>query len=224
MRKMLFLLANFILLTACSHQTSDVRTPTFDEQLPAPRADYSHGSVWQGDGRALVDDHKARRRGDTLTILIIESASASKQSSTDTKRTGSVSAGVPNMLGLEKSSTVSAWADLSNLINATSSSTYGGSGATSRKESLTATISAKVLDVLPNGNFLIEGRRNVKVNSEDQIIKVEGTVRPRDINSDNTISSSLIADARITYVGKGIVSDQQEPGWLLTIFNKIWPF
>lgn len=214
----------FLALAGCAHQSTEVRTPAFDERLPSPQVDYSRGSIWQADGHALVEDHKARRRGDAVTILIIESASASKQASTDTKRSSSASAGIPNFLGLETSSRVTSWADLSKLINASTENQFTGSGSTSRKENLTATLSAKVIDVLPNGNFMIEGRRNVKVNSEDQIIKVEGTIRPRDIAADNTINSALIADARITYVGNGVVSDQQSPGWLMTILNKIWPF
>lgn len=209
--------------SGCSHQTAEVRPPAVDERLPVREADYSRGSLWQGEA-GLVADHKARRVGDTLTILILESASASKQASTDTKRGSSISAGVPNLLGLERSTTVTGWADLANLINAETSSSFGGSGSTSRKESLTATISAKVLTVLPNGNLQIEGKRNVRVNGEDQIIKVEGTVRPRDISTDNTITSTLIADARITYAGKGIVSDQQEQGWLMRLINNVWPF
>jgi flagellar L-ring protein precursor FlgH len=116
------------------------------------------------------------------------------------------------------------WMDLSNLINANASSKFDGSGSTTRKENLNATISAKVVEILPNGNFQIEGRRNVKVNDEDQVIFVEGTVRPRDINTDNTINSSYIADARITYGGKGIISDRQSPGWLMNIIDKVWPF
>jgi flagellar L-ring protein FlgH len=224
MKQIGLILGGVLLLTACAQQMTEVRTPGFDEQLPGPQADYSRGSLWQGDTRSLVEDHKARRRGDTITILITESASASKQASTDTKRSSTASAGIPNLLGLETSGTIKSWADLSNLINASYNSEFAGSGSTSRRESLTATISAKVMDVLPNGNFLIEGRRNVKVNNEDQSIKVEGTVRPRDITAINTIPSSLIADARITYTGKGIVSDQQSPGWLVNILNKIWPF
>jgi flagellar L-ring protein precursor FlgH len=80
------------------------------------------------------------------------------------------------------------------------------------------------MDVLPNGNFLIEGRRNVKVNHEDQIIVLEGTVRPRDITADNLVNSSLIADARITYSGKGVISDRQRPGWLMNALDFAWPF
>jgi flagellar L-ring protein precursor FlgH len=71
---------------------------------------------------------------------------------------------------------------------------------------------------------MIEGRRNIKVNDEDQIIVLEGVVRTRDIAPDNTVNSIYVADARISYSGRGIVSDQQSPGWLMGIFNKIWPF
>ena len=80
------------------------------------------------------------------------------------------------------------------------------------------------LEVLPNGNMLIEGRRNIKVNNEDQEIILEGTIRPRDIGADNVINSIFIADARISYAGRGIISDRQSPGWLMNIVDKLWPF
>ena len=109
-------------------------------------------------------------------------------------------------------------------MNASVSSKFAGSGSTTRKENLTATITARVIDVLANGNMLIEGRRNVLVNNEDQIIILTGTVRPRDITPDNLVNSTLIADARIAYSGKGIISDRQQPGWLMGIMDKVWPF
>lgn len=210
-------------MSACSHQTTDIRTPSFDEQLPAPAQKYANGSVWQASSGGYASDIKARGKGDTLTILITEQASASKEASTGTSRGSTVSAGIPNFLGLE-TRVGGNWIDLANLINANTSSQFDGSGSTSRKENLTATITAKVVEVLPNGNFQIEGRRNVKVNNEDQVILVEGTVRPRDINADNVINSGFIADARITYGGKGIISDRQSPGWLMNIVDKVWPF
>jgi flagellar L-ring protein precursor FlgH len=116
------------------------------------------------------------------------------------------------------------WMDLSNLLNANTSSKYDGSGSTTRTENLNATITARVIDVLSNGNLLIEGQRNIMVNHEDQIIVLEGTVRPQDISTDNIVNSAQIADARITYSGKGIVSDRQSPGWLMNIIDKVWPF
>jgi len=131
---------------------------------------------------------------------------------------------MPNFLGLEKAGFIKNNVDLSNLINANVKSTFDGSGSTSRQETLSATVSAKVIDVLTNGNLLIEGRRNVKVNNEDQIIIIDGTVRPADIGTDNTVNSIYIADAKISYTGKGIISDRQSPGWLMNIVDKVWPF
>jgi flagellar L-ring protein FlgH len=212
-----------LLLAACSHQSAEVKTPAFDEQIPKPQMSYASGSLWQASSTGLAEDLKARRRGDILTVVISEQASASKQASTDTKRGSSMSAGMPKLLGLEKTP-IKSWADLSQLLSVSFDSKFDGSGSTSRQETLQATISAKVVDVIPNGNLLIEGRRSVKVNNEDQIIVLTGMVRSRDVSSDNTVSSSLIADARINYSGKGIISDRQKPGWLMNIFDKVWPF
>jgi flagellar L-ring protein precursor FlgH len=223
--KTMWLIIGWLLLAGCSVQKAEVRTPNFDEQLDPVKLNYAKGSLWQDSSVGLTDDHKARRKGDILTIVIAEQASASKQATTGTSRKTNISAGVPNLLGLETNMTgIRNWMDLSNLIKANSQSTFDGSGTTTRKENLSATITAKVVEVLPNGNLLLSGRRNVKVNNEDQLILVEGTVRPRDISPDNAVSSSQVADARITYTGKGIVSDQTNPGWLTNVFNKIWPF
>jgi flagellar L-ring protein FlgH len=212
-----------LLFIGCSHMETEVHTPTFDEQITRPQPNYSSGSIWQASSTSLAEDLKARRRGDIITVVISETASASKQASTGTGRSSTIAAGVPNLIGLERTG-IKNWLDLSNLLNASYDSKFAGSGSTSRQENLNATITAKVLDVIPNGNLLIEGRRNVRVNSEDQIIVLTGTIRSRDISSDNTISSALIADARINYSGKGVISDRQQPGWLMNIFDKIWPF
>ncbi|MBT1075246.1 flagellar basal body L-ring protein FlgH [Geobacter grbiciae] len=214
-------------LAGCAIEKAEVRTPSFDEQLPAPQPSYANGSIWQASSAGLMEDNKARRKGDVITVVIVENASASKQATTDTNRDASISASIPYLMGLERQKLLLGKltnADLGNLLGASTTSKFGGSGATTRKENLVATMSAKITDVLPNGNFLIEGRRNVKVNNEDQIIILQGTVRPRDVSPDNTVSSSLIADARITYTGEGVVSDRQRPGWLMNILDYIWPF
>jgi flagellar L-ring protein precursor FlgH len=221
------LIALSIFLAGCAIQTAEVKSPTFDEQLQPPKPTYTNGSIWQASSGGLAEDMKARRPGDILTVVIVEQASASKEATTDTERNSSMAAGIPYLLGLETSNTLyGKWtnADPSKLVSASTSSKFEGSGSTTRKENLVATMSAKVVDVLPTGNFKIEGRRNVKVNNEDQIMILEGTVRPQDISSSNRISSSLIADARITYTGKGVVSDRQRPGWLMNFLDWIWPF
>ena len=217
------LLSATLLLAACAMQGAEVKTPGFDEQIPKPQMSYASGSLWQASSSGLAEDMKARHRGDIITVVISENASASKQASTGTQRTSTMAAGIPNLLGLEKTP-IKTWADLTQLLNLSNDSKFAGSGSTSRAETLSATISAKVLEVIPNGNLLIEGKRSVKVNNEDQIIILTGTVRSRDVSSDNTISSALIADAKINYSGKGVISDRQSPGWLMNILDKIWPF
>ena len=212
-----------LLLIGCAVEKTDVKTTGFEAPQPKP-ADYSGGSIWQSTSGSMTEDLKARRRGDILTIIISEVASASKEAKTDTSRDSAVGAGIPNLLGLEKGILKSNFSDLANLIKANANSSFKGSGSTSRQENLKATIAARVVDVQPNGNLMIEGRRNIKVNEEDQIIVLEGMVRSRDIAPDNTVNSIYVADARISYSGRGIVSDNQSPGWLMNIFNKIWPF
>ena len=222
MKYILFSIAS-LLLAGCVYQQAEVKSPAFDEQLAKPKPSYTGGSLWQDSSSGLAEDAKARRKGDILTILIAEQSSASKQANTATKRDTSASAGIPNLLGLE-SAGFARTMNLANLVNASYASKYDGSGSTSRNENLLATITAKVTDILPNGNLLIEGRRNVKVNNEEQVIVLEGTVRPRDISTENVINSSNIADAKISYTGNGVLSDRQRPGWLMNFLERLWPF
>ncbi|MDD2900197.1 MAG: flagellar basal body L-ring protein FlgH [Desulfuromonadaceae bacterium] len=224
MKRLLLPLMMCVLL-GCAVEKTDIKTAGFEEPAPKPVADYSNGSIWQSSSTNLTDDLKARRRGDIITIVISETASASKEAKTGTSRDSTVGAGIPNLLGLESKGILkNNFSDLANILKANANSSFKGTGTTSRQENLNATIAAKVVDVLSNGNLMIEGRRNIKVNEEDQIIVLEGIVRPRDILPDNTVNSIYVADARISYSGRGIISDQQSPGWLMTIFNKIWPF
>jgi flagellar L-ring protein precursor FlgH len=217
------LIAVLMLVSGCAHESVDKKFPALEQPLEKPRASYANGSLWQASAGGLAEDFKARTKGDIVTVVISETASASKQATTGTSRASDVAAGMPNFMGLEKSG-LSKYMDLSKLMNASASSKFDGSGSTTRKENLNATITARVIDVLANGNMLIEGRRNVLVNNEDQIIILTGTVRPRDITPDNLVNSTLIADARISYSGKGIISDRQQPGWLMGIMDKVWPF
>jgi flagellar L-ring protein precursor FlgH len=221
MNKILILMVFFA--AGCAADLRETRYPTMPQQIERPRADYSSGSIWQSSSGGLVEDFKARARGDTVTVVITENASASKVATTGTNRNNEVAAGIPNLLGLETTA-IKNWMDLSKLVNANTSSKFEGSGSTTRKENLNATITAQVVDVLANGNLLIEGRRNIMVNNEDQVILLEGIVRPQDISANNIVSSAQIADARITYSGKGIISERQRPGWLMNILDHVWPF
>jgi flagellar L-ring protein precursor FlgH len=212
-----------LLASGCVYPQVEMPRQSFEEHVPAPQPRYESGSLWQENSVSLVDDYKARRRGDIVTVLIVEEASASKQANTGTKRETGISASIPNFMGIETTALADKL-DLNALVKANTSSSYDGSGSTSRKDVLKATITARVMDVLPNGYLRIQGQRSVKVNNEEQIIILEGVVRPKDINHENMISSAQVADARITYAGNGVVNDRQQPGWLFNFVDKIWPF
>jgi flagellar L-ring protein precursor FlgH len=110
------------------------------------------------------------------------------------------------------------------MFKASMKNSFDGSGETSRNETMTASITARVMEVTPNGNLFIKGTRQVKVNNENQIITLTGLIRPVDVSPDNTVLSSYIADAKIEYTGSGPVSDKQRPGWLLRAIDFVWPF
>ena len=224
MRQLILPLMLLSVVSGCAHPVPVSTFPAREQRLEKPSVTYVNGSLWQSSSSSLLDDMKARRVGDTLTVVVSEQTSASKAATTGTGRSGSVAAGIPNLLGMEANLLKSNGMDPTKLMSASTDTKYSGTGTTTRNDALTATMTARVMEILPNGNLLIEGRRNVMVNNEDQMIVLEGTVRPRDITPDNTITSALIADARITYSGNGVISDRQRPGWLMNIIDVVWPF
>ncbi len=183
--------------------------------------------------RDFYQDMRAYKVGDLVTVNIAETSAANKSASTQTGRSSSIDAGIENMLGWEgkiKNVTSLGNADARNAFNNSSmlkgslSNSFNGTGQTSRGDSMTASITAKVIDVQPNGNLLIEGIREIRVNSETQVIILSGFIRPVDISPDNTVLSSYIGDAKIQYLGTGAISDKQRPGWLSRAADIIWPF
>ena len=185
------------------------------------------GSLWVDNGSLseMFINAKARRVGDIVTIKIVESSKATNNASTKTDRTTATKVGLTNFFGLENR-----FPSGSNFFNPFSSvqsdysNTFDGNGSTARSGDLTAYMSARIIQVLPNGNLVIEGNREVRVNNENQIITLTGIVRPRDISSANIVQSTYLADARISYSGTGVLNDQQRPGWLARILDKVWPF
>jgi flagellar L-ring protein precursor FlgH len=103
-------------------------------------------------------------------------------------------------------------------------SDFAGKGDTTREGKLTATITAKVIEVLPNSNLVLESRKEILVNNEKEILVFKGIVRPDDISPNNTVSSQYVADAQIYLIGDGVLDDKQSPGWLARFLDKIWPF
>ncbi|MCU0613654.1 MAG: flagellar basal body L-ring protein FlgH [Desulfobacterales bacterium] len=185
----------------------------------------SHGSLWREGQNSLFTANKARSVGDLLTVAIYEQASAKKQAATSAGRSSSASIGIPNLFGLETSiANKNPYLYPANLISADSNTDFKGSGTTSREEKLSATLTTRVVEVLDGGNLRIQGSKTVKVNHEDQVIRLSGIVRPADITVHNMIDSKYILDANIEYLGKGIISEKQRPGWLVRLIDSVWPF
>jgi flagellar L-ring protein FlgH len=187
--------------------------------------DQGSPSLWAGgvNGNPYFGDHRARNMGDILTVKIVEISQASEKATTDTGRTSEISAGVPNFF---------AWPGANppknvvpnSLINANTNNTFAGTGETTRSGTITATLSAKVIEVFANGNLAVEGKREIYLNNEKKEILLQGIVRPKDIGSDNSVLSTQVADAKIILTGIGVIGEKQRPGWLTRIFDGIWPF
>ena len=210
-----------------------VQPVTFERDL-INRNPESSSSIWNEMGsRDFFQDLRAYKVGDLVTVNIVETSSASKSASTQTGRNSSINAGIDSLLGWEgrlgnltsmgRSDVRNAY-DNSNMLNGQLSNSFNGTGSTSRGDSMTASITARVIDLKPNGNLIIEGTRQIRVNNETQMIILSGLIRPADISPDNTILSSYIGDAKIQYLGTGAISDKQNPGWLTRAVDHIWPF
>lgn len=182
----------------------------------------SVGSLWPEDDRTFFyKDRKALHLGDSLTIRIVETAQASNGADTNASRQSSINARINALLGVQGAL---ARSNLTNLVDASSENDFAGSGLTSRQGSLIASMTAIVKEVLPNGNLVVQGSRTVLVNHEEQFMTLTGIVRPEDIERDNVILSTQVADARITFGGTGIVADKQRTGWGTWIFDWLFPF
>jgi flagellar L-ring protein precursor FlgH len=211
-------------------QTSRIKA----ESLPPPEF---QGSLYK-DGSSFNDffiDTKARQVGDIVTVKISESSKATNSADTKTGRESSLEAGIDTLFGTEDWYRDKVLKNIpSNLpkpdpfgnpsVKGSISSDFDGSGSTSRSGDLSAFITCRVTEVLPNGNLYIVGSREVLVNHETQMIILSGVIRPRDINDDNVILSTFVSDAKIAYSGSGIIDDRQRPGWLANLLNSVWPF
>jgi flagellar L-ring protein FlgH len=165
-------------------------------------------------GRSLFSDQKATRVGDAVTVLVVESSSASNDAQTSAERESNISFSAAGQAGTSSLPDVS--------LGVGSGNSFKGQGATSSRGSLRAKISARVDSVLPNGNLVINGKRTIVINGEEQVITLAGIVRPSDVQADNSVYSYNISDAQIAFEGSGIVSRAQGPGWITKLLH--WLF
>ena len=181
--------------------------------------------MWAEGQGSLFYDNKARNIGDIVTVAIYEKASASKEASTATGRDSNANADITKFFGLEADlENLNSNIDPTDLIDVGYKNDFTGAGKTSRKEDLIATLTTRVVEVLPNGNLRIAGSKTVTVNNEDQIIRLAGIIRQEDISPANIVDSQHILDANIEYTGNGVISDKQKPGWMVRILDNVWPF
>jgi flagellar L-ring protein precursor FlgH len=183
-------------------------------------------SLFRTGAGAFFRDQRASRVGDIVTIRINISDNAKVDNSTSRSRTGSESGGIAALLGLESKigKMLPGNPDPGNLADTSSASRSVGAGNTARSEQINMTMAGQVVDVLPNGNLLIRGRQEVRINFELRELVVTGTIRPEDIARDNSIRHSQIADARISYGGRGQLTDAQQARWGQQIYDALFPF
>lgn len=222
------LLAASVALAGCAtssadHHVSDVMVTTAKPR-PAASRPASEGSLFPAAGglstgyHPLFEDRRARAVGDTLTILLNEKTSASKNSSAGAARTTTLAGSVTSIAKVPI-------LDQLNGVNLGTSSAqkFDGKGSAAAANDFSGTITCTVIEVYANGNLLVAGEKRLAVSDDEEIIRFSGVVNPNDLNA-NSVSSTLVADARIEYRGRGTADDAQQPGLLARMIFKFWPF
>lgn len=234
--------ALFLLLAACSKLSQVGKAPAFSPTeagneyyamsagaLPdgaVSRGPYSEASLWSGERASLLGDQRARQRGDILTVVVEIDDKAEMTDTSGRSRTSSEKMGIPSLLGIPQrlDDVLPDGSSMSDAINTNSGSKYQGTGSVQRKEKLTLRIAATVTQVLPNGVLQLQGSQEVRVNYEIRELVVTGYVRPEDISRQNEITYDKIAGARISYGGRGMISDVQQPRYGQQVIDQLLPF
>jgi len=193
--------------------------PTLERQRPVDQA-----SLWTGARNSLLGDRRAGDRGDILTVVIEIDERAEISNSTERSRSANEELAVPQLFGFPQRQNMPEGASAENPVSITSSSGSEGDGSVKRREKLTLRVAATITDVMPNGVMRIEGSQEVRVNFEIRELLVSGYVRPEDISRTNQITYDKIASARISYGGRGQITDMQQPRWGQQVSDIILPF
>jgi flagellar L-ring protein FlgH len=168
----------------------------------------------------LTLDRRARHVNDLITIRVVESITGSGTADASTNKSSGAAIGVPKFFGLEKKLPSSM--DPSSLTSAKTNTDFKGGGTTTRAGELSANMTARVADVLPNGDLVVEGVREIEINGDRQIVVLSGVVRTADIAPSNMVLSTSIGQLRIRYFGRGLMKDNLKPGWLVRVLNKVF--
>lgn len=193
--------------------------PTLERQRLVDEA-----SLWSGSSGSLLGDRRAVARGDILTVVIEIDERAEMSNSSSRSRAAGEDMNIPQLFGIPQRQNMPDGASAENPFSVNSSSSSKGDGATRRREKLTLRVAATVTDVMPNGIMRIQGSQEVRVNFEMRELLVSGYVRPADISRGNQITYDKIASARISYGGRGQITDVQQPRWGQQISDILLPF
>ncbi|MBS3847908.1 flagellar basal body L-ring protein FlgH [Devosia sp. BSSL-BM10] len=195
--------------------------------MPMPQAiadTYQANSLYRTSAKGFFKDERAHRIGDILTVIVTVNDSAKIANNTQSSRNSTNSAGMGGILGSMVDTASGGTIDTNDAVDFNSGIANTGKGSVNRSESLQTSVAAVVTQVLPNGNLVIEGHQEVRVNFEVRDLVVAGIVRPSDIQANNTIPSSKIAEARIAYGGRGQITDVQQPRYGQQVMDAILPF
>ncbi len=209
-------------LSSIDNPTTQAGYKPVSMPMPAPQAaSYNPNSLWRNGSRAFFKDQRAHQIGDILTVTVNITDKANIANETQRSRANSEDSNIANFFGLKKTPGTNA---AGNMLNTDSTASSDGKGSVNRQEALQTNVAAVVTQLLPNGNLVVEGRQEIRVNFEMRELVVAGIVRPEDIQSDNTIDSSKIAQARIAYGGRGQITDVQQPRYGQQVFDILLPF
>jgi len=211
-------------LSAIENPTTQAGYKPVQMPMPTPQpASYSPNSLWRNGSRAFFKDQRAHQVGDILTVTVNLNDKAVIANETQRSRENKEDSGVDNFFGKSKLPIMNT-ALPTRIFTGDSKSSSDGKGSVNRSEALNTNVAAVVTQVLPNGNLVVEGKQEVRVNFEVRELIVAGIVRPEDIQSDNTIDSSKIAQARIAYGGRGQITDVQQPRYGQQVLDILLPF
>jgi flagellar L-ring protein FlgH len=195
--------------------------------MPMPKPEtvsYNPNSLWRNGSRAFFKDQRAHQVGDIMTVTVNITDQAKLGNETQRNTTGAEASAITDFAGAKTLGAQAQKVLPGNLLTANGSTQYDGKGSIQRQETLQTNIAAVVTQVLPNGNLVVEGKQEIRVNFEMRELIVAGIVRPEDIQSDNTIDSSKIAQARISYGGRGQINDIQQPRYGQQVMDVLLPF
>jgi len=196
-------------------------------QMPMPKpeqASYNANSLWRNGSRAFFKDQRAARIGDLLTVTVNITDKANIANETQRSRSNKEDSGITDCIGAQTLGAQAKKVLPGRILTADSTASSDGKGSVNRQEALQTNVAAVVTQVLPNGNLVVEGKQEIRVNFEIRELIVAGIVRPEDIQSDNTIDSSKIAQARIAYGGRGQITDVQQPRYGQQVMDVLLPF